>query len=168
MAWNSDPVHETLILQPGVITEPLKGNILHNTFQTVKQYEEKMKQYAQKGAENIFSKERKDGWWKQIVSPLLLFFRNYIIRFRFLDGKEGFWLAWSTAVYTYNKYKRTEPVDPECTLIVMTNFIPHISRFRWCVSRERLNLHIFESRYKQLIAECFEQKKTVGHSCCYR
>ncbi len=105
VAWNSDPVHETLILQPGVITQPLKGNILHNTFQTVKQYEEKMKQYAQKGAEKYFLKGKKDGWWKQIVSPPFTFFRNYIIRFGFLDGKEGFWLAWSTAVYTYNKYK---------------------------------------------------------------
>ncbi|WP_026464462.1 LON peptidase substrate-binding domain-containing protein [Adhaeribacter aquaticus] len=27
---------------------------------------------------------------------------------------------------------------------------------------EKLNLHIFEPRYKQLVSECFEQKKTFG------
>lgn len=44
----------------------------------------------------------------------------------------------------------------------MTNFIPIFPLSLNVYPGERLNLHIFESRYKQLIAECFEQKKLFG------
>lgn len=44
----------------------------------------------------------------------------------------------------------------------MTNFIPIFPLSLIVYPGEKLNLHIFESRYKQLIAECFEQKKPFG------
>jgi uncharacterized protein len=44
----------------------------------------------------------------------------------------------------------------------MTNFIPIFPLSIIVFPGENLNLHIFEPRYKQLIAECFEQKKPFG------
>ena len=44
----------------------------------------------------------------------------------------------------------------------MTNFIPIFPLGIVVYPGERLNLHIFESRYKQLIHECNEQKKPFG------
>lgn len=44
----------------------------------------------------------------------------------------------------------------------MTNFIPIFPLSLVVYPGEKLNLHIFESRYKQLISECFEQKKLFG------
>lgn len=44
----------------------------------------------------------------------------------------------------------------------MTNFIPIFPLSVIVFPRENLNLHIFEPRYKQLITECFEQKKPFG------
>src|ERR1043166_7794809 len=44
----------------------------------------------------------------------------------------------------------------------MTNFIPIFPLGIVVYPREQLNLHIFEPRYKQLITECFEQKKPFG------
>ena len=44
----------------------------------------------------------------------------------------------------------------------MTNFIPIFPLSVIVFPGENLNLHIFEPRYKQLIAECFEQKKPFG------
>lgn len=44
----------------------------------------------------------------------------------------------------------------------MTNFIPIFPLQLVVFPGEDLNLHIFEPRYKQLIAECFEQKKPFG------
>ncbi|MGZ8509180.1 MAG: LON peptidase substrate-binding domain-containing protein [Chitinophagaceae bacterium] len=42
----------------------------------------------------------------------------------------------------------------------MTNFIPIFPLGIVVYPGEELNLHIFEPRYKQLIKECFEQKKS--------
>lgn len=44
----------------------------------------------------------------------------------------------------------------------MTNFIPIFPLSLVVYPGESLNLHIFEPRYKQLIGECSEQKKTFG------
>lgn len=44
----------------------------------------------------------------------------------------------------------------------MTNFIPIFPLAVVVYPGEDLNLHIFEPRYKQLINECFEQKKLFG------
>lgn len=44
----------------------------------------------------------------------------------------------------------------------MTNFIPIFPLAIVVYPGEQLNLHIFEPRYKQLITECFEQKKAFG------
>ena len=44
----------------------------------------------------------------------------------------------------------------------MTNFIPIFPLGIVVFPGEDLNLHIFEPRYKQLIGECFEQKKLFG------
>lgn len=44
----------------------------------------------------------------------------------------------------------------------MTNFIPIFPLGIVVYPGEDLNLHIFEPRYKQLIKECYEQKKAFG------
>ncbi|MEP6927291.1 MAG: LON peptidase substrate-binding domain-containing protein [Ginsengibacter sp.] len=44
----------------------------------------------------------------------------------------------------------------------MTNFIPIFPLSIVVYPGEDLNLHIFEPKYKQLIQECFEQKKPFG------
>src|SRR4051812_7510247 len=44
----------------------------------------------------------------------------------------------------------------------MTNFIPIFPLGIVVYPNEQLNLHIFELRYKQLINECYEQKKPFG------
>lgn len=44
----------------------------------------------------------------------------------------------------------------------MTNFIPIFPLGIVVYPGETLNLHIFEPRYKQLINECFQQKKSFG------
>lgn len=44
----------------------------------------------------------------------------------------------------------------------MTNFIPIFPLSIVVYPGERLNLHIFEPRYKQLIKECFESNKPFG------
>ena len=44
----------------------------------------------------------------------------------------------------------------------MTNFIPIFPLETVVYPGEKLNLHIFEDRYKQLITECFKEKKMFG------
>ncbi len=50
----------------------------------------------------------------------------------------------------------------------MTNFIPLFPLNIVVYPGEQLNLHIFEPRYKQLINECFEEKKEFGIATAFK
>src|SRR5438270_12601708 len=47
-------------------------------------------------------------------------------------------------------------------VIFMTNFIPIFTLSIVVFPSEKVHLHIFEPRYKQLVTECFENKRTFG------
>ncbi|HSN09667.1 MAG TPA: LON peptidase substrate-binding domain-containing protein, partial [Hanamia sp.] len=44
----------------------------------------------------------------------------------------------------------------------MTNFIPIFPLSIVVYPHETLNLHIFEPKYKQLVKDCYDQKKMFG------
>ena len=48
------------------------------------------------------------------------------------------------------------------TFVFMTNFIPIFPLNIVVYPYENLNLHIFEARYKQLVTDCFSNKKPFG------
>ena len=50
----------------------------------------------------------------------------------------------------------------------MTNFIPIFPLEIVVYPGEKLNLHIFEDKYKQMIAECYKEKKMFGISSVFK
>lgn len=102
--WDSAAVHEGLVFPEGVKITRLKGNILHYTVKNQQEYFTKMNNYARMNAEKYFVAEKKSNLFKQYFSPLFAFLQHYIFRLGFLDGREGFIIAKTTAWYTYLKY----------------------------------------------------------------
>ncbi len=102
--WNTDLVHEQLVLADEVIIKPLKGSLLHYTAYNQKSYEAKTIEYARLSAKKYFAKGEKAGVLKKYFSPVFSFVQNYIFRLGFLDGPEGFIIAKNTARYTFLKY----------------------------------------------------------------
>lgn len=102
--WNESDVHEELILPVDVIIKEMSGYILHHTWRNGDDYKNKMKQYALLGAEKYFKLGKKAGWFKRNLSPAFSFFRSYIFKLGFLDGKAGYLCAKMIAYYTKLKY----------------------------------------------------------------
>lgn len=102
--WNNVTVHENLILPEGIKITRLKGNILHYTVNNRQEYDEKTDNYARMNARKYFDAGKRTGFFKQYFSPVFAFLQHYIFRLGFLDGKEGFIIATTTARYTFLKY----------------------------------------------------------------
>lgn len=102
--WNDAAVHESLLLPPGVQTKSLKGNILHHTSNSIDDHISKTIAYAKLNAEKYFRQNKQAGFFKLRVAPGLTFFQHYILRLGFLDGWEGYFIAKTTAWYTFLKY----------------------------------------------------------------
>lgn len=103
--WNTDEVHEALLLPQEVRIIRLPGFVLHKTAADIMEYKRKMKQYAAMNAEKYFKQGKKAGIWKIYFAPLFSFLKHYVFRLGFLDGAEGFQCARISAGYTYWKYK---------------------------------------------------------------
>jgi glycosyltransferase involved in cell wall biosynthesis len=103
--WNTAAVHESLLFPQNVKVTTLKGNVLHYTVRNRQEYADKMKGYAMMNARKYAELGKRPNFFKQYFSPLFAFLQHYIFRLGFLDGKEGFIIAKTTAHYTYLKYR---------------------------------------------------------------
>jgi glycosyltransferase involved in cell wall biosynthesis len=102
--FSDDLVHESLIVDGSV--GKLRQSLLHETFRDLDELLEKINQYSTAGALTL-SKKNKTATLKMAVARAVwAFFRTYILRAGFLDGREGFMLAVSTAESTYYRYAK--------------------------------------------------------------
>jgi glycosyltransferase involved in cell wall biosynthesis len=102
--WSTAKVHEKLLIPKSVKIKRLKGHIAHYTVRTSAECYQKAMYYANLSAEQYLSSNRKDVLLKLCFSPVFGFIRNYIIRFGFLDGREGWNIAINAYRNTWTKY----------------------------------------------------------------
>ncbi|NBX53615.1 MAG: glycosyltransferase family 2 protein [Betaproteobacteria bacterium] len=100
--FSDDLVHERIITTGP--SAALEGLLLHDSFQNLDQVLHKLNQYSSEGALNLHRKGRTSSLGKAIGHGLWTFFRTYVFKLGFLDGREGFILAVSNAEGTYYRY----------------------------------------------------------------
>jgi len=102
--FSDDAVHERLIVDGalGTLAEP----ILHETFVDLEDLVDKMNRYSTASAGQLQREGKTAGLVEAIARALWAFFRTYVLRAGFLDGREGFMLAFATAEGTYYRYAK--------------------------------------------------------------
>ncbi|MBY0579484.1 MAG: glycosyltransferase family 2 protein [Burkholderiales bacterium] len=100
--FSDDLVHEKLIVdgKTGVLSSPL----IHIAFSDLEEVLQKIDRYSTAGAIMMAKKNKKASLADAIFKGMWAFFRTYVLRGGFLDGKEGFMLAISNAEGTYYRY----------------------------------------------------------------
>lgn len=101
--YNAALVHEKVAVPAGVKIKKLKGRLHHFTFDSIDIFADKLNIYAKAWADDREGK-RKAGLFTALGHALGCFLRMYILRLGFLDGKQGFILAWLHTNYTFMKY----------------------------------------------------------------
>lgn len=84
----------------------LKGDILHKTYQTYTEFNQKTDYFSSIAAKAYFDNGKKAPIWKIIFNPTWAFFKAYVLRFGFLDGFNGFVICVQTANITFLKYSK--------------------------------------------------------------
>ena len=95
-------VHETVIVQGR--TGRLRNHLVHYSFRTVEQVVAKMDGYSTAAAVAMAERGRSAGLGSAVLHGFFAFFRTYVLRAGFLDGRLGFVLAVSNAEGAYYKY----------------------------------------------------------------
>ncbi len=100
--FSDDLVHERLLVDgaTGTLTAPLR----HEAIRDLDDALAKMNAYSTAGALMLFERGRKATLLGAISHGTWTFFRTYVLRAGFLDGREGFMLAVSNAEGAYYRY----------------------------------------------------------------
>lgn len=102
--WSDDLVHERPICDGPVtrLSEPL----IHFPIRRIEDALRRMDSYSTAGAKMMFAKGRRVWFVTGILRGAYTFFRTYVLRAGFLDGREGFLLAVLNAEGTYHRYMK--------------------------------------------------------------
>lgn len=100
--FSDDLVHEKLITSSSV--GQLNAHMLHESFTSFEAVMDKANRYSTAGAQHLFQKNKKASISTALSHALWAFFRTYVLRRGFLDGRMGLVLAISNAEGTYYRY----------------------------------------------------------------
>ena len=102
--WSDDVVHEKVLyaVTPGT----LEGDLLHESAEDLGRYLEKQNRYTTLAAQELHRNGRRAGLVELALSPLVRFFKFYLLRLGFLDGMPGLVHISIGCVNSFMKYAK--------------------------------------------------------------
>jgi (heptosyl)LPS beta-1,4-glucosyltransferase len=91
--WDNHLVHERLIFPASTKVKELKGLLEHYSFENEHHMKEKFRNYAFLRAQEWKQSGKSPSLVKQFMGPAFRFFKTFIIKSGFLDGKYGWMIA---------------------------------------------------------------------------
>ena len=102
--FSDDAVHERVVCDGPVAR--LMQPLVHQPVRRLEDALSRMDRYSTAGAEMLVAAGRRVSFRTGIAHGLWTFFRTYVLRAGFLDGREGFLLAVANAEGTYYRYMK--------------------------------------------------------------
>jgi glycosyltransferase involved in cell wall biosynthesis len=90
-------VHEEVVMNPDSKTGKLKGDILHFSIDSIEQHQQQINTYSTLYARHAFENGRRTTIWAMLFKPFGRFIVTYLLKAGFLDGMNGFLIAWMSA-----------------------------------------------------------------------
>lgn len=100
--FSDDQAHERLIVSGE--TRKLKQPLMHEAISDLDQMIAKMNLYSTASARGLHARGRRASIGKALLHGGWAFFRTYVLRLGFLDGREGLMLAIANAEGSYYRY----------------------------------------------------------------
>ena len=108
--WVGDYVHESVRVDGS--TGELNGNLLHFTCASLSEHLRTLDRYTTLAAAEVRARGKKVSIAQLAVDPAWTFLRTYFFQRGFLDGRQGFTIAWMAALYTFLKYAKANENPP--------------------------------------------------------
>jgi glycosyltransferase involved in cell wall biosynthesis len=110
--WGGENPHDRYEMTGGdKMTGFLKGDILHYSYYSVEEHYRQAEKFAGIASQAMHSKGMRTSAVMIYAKTVFKFFRNYIIKLGFLDGKYGFTISRIAAWETYLKYSKLNSLN---------------------------------------------------------
>lgn len=107
--WGTEPVHEKVVSRSRVLK--LSGDLLHDSAETLEKYLDKQNRYTSLQAEAMYAEGRRANTLQLTISPVLRFFKYYVLRLGFLDGVPGLVHIAIGCMNSFNKYAKLKALE---------------------------------------------------------
>jgi len=97
-------VHESVQVEGRVGT--LKNPMLHYTYKSLSDFVQRLDRYSTLAARELVKQGKKPVWGELVWRPFLTFVKLYFLQRGFLDGRDGYTLAFLYSTYTLVKYAK--------------------------------------------------------------
>jgi len=104
--WTGTDPHDSLEPVPGCSIAHLPGDLLHYSFYNIEELVAQANRFTTIQAQAMFKIGKKASIVKLVCNPIWAFFFGYFLKRGFLDGKDGFIIAWNVAYQTLLKYSK--------------------------------------------------------------
>lgn len=97
-------IHEWLEFKSDAHVNNLEGDLFHYSYDTPEAYRQQLFHFAELGAQSYFERHKKTGFVHWLFDPMVTFFRTYIVKGGFLEGKDGFYICRTAMQANRRKY----------------------------------------------------------------
>ncbi|MDP3442373.1 MAG: glycosyltransferase family 2 protein, partial [Ignavibacteria bacterium] len=105
--WGGQNPHDKFICNDrSLVPARLAGDILHYSYYAVEEHYRQANNFAAIAAKALFEKGKRSSKPYAAMKSAVKFFRNYIFKAGFLDGRKGFIICKISALETWWKYTR--------------------------------------------------------------
>jgi len=102
--WGGFNPHDRFLLTKGSTRKFLSGDILHYSYYTVSEHLEQINSFSTIMSRSYFNRGRRVYVYSIFIHPMWRFFKDFLLRFGFLDGYYGFIVSVNSAHEVFLKY----------------------------------------------------------------
>lgn len=104
--WGGENPHDKYIMQEGCKIKTLKGDLLHYSFYSIEQHVRQVNYFSEIAAKALFEKGKKTSIAYIMISPVVKFIRDYILKRGFMDGYYGLVICVISSYAKFLKYAK--------------------------------------------------------------
>ena len=109
--WGGVDPHAKLLVRGEI--RRMDGNLLHYNAESIDRQIAKISGFSSDFVRHIQASGRKAVWWDLVLRPAWRFARCYFLRLGFLDGWQGYYIAWMTAFQTATRYAKVREAQAD-------------------------------------------------------
>lgn len=112
-AWGGVNPHDEYLMEDGSEIGHVDGDLLHYSFYTVEEHQKQINYFTDIAAKAYHKDGKKAPLFKVWFNPVFTWFKCYIIKLGFLDGKYGWIICKKNAYHNYLKYSKLRQLNQQ-------------------------------------------------------
>lgn len=109
--WGGTNPHDLVVLQEGSKIAHLKGDLLHYSYRSISDHVNQTNKFTTIAAKAAFNKGIRSNTFKVVTRPIFKFFKDYLLRKGFLEGRYGFIICFINALSALLKYSKLKDLQ---------------------------------------------------------